>query len=128
MLGFACGYEDLNDHEQLRDDTLWRLLAGKANPDQQPAAGKSTLNRLEVGVARQAGSAPGRYHKIGVDEQAFSKLFTRWYTAAHQDDPPGEIILDLDATDDPLYGRQEGRFFHGYLLPLLLPASIHLCR
>lgn len=131
VLGLACGYEDLNDHEQLRDDTLWRLLAGKANPDQQPAAGKSTLNRLEVGVARQAGSAPGRYHKIGVDEQAFSKLFTGWYIAAHQDDPPGEIILDLDATDDPLYGRQEGRFFHGYYyhycyLPLYIFAGDHL--
>jgi len=114
ILGIACGYEDLNDHDQLRDEPLWRLLAGKANPGQEPAAGKSTLNRLEAGVAREAGPAPGRYHKIGVDEQAFGKLFTQWYIAAHQEDPPWQIILDLDATDDPLHGRQEGRFFHGY--------------
>lgn len=131
VLGIACGYEDLNDHDQLRDDPLWRLLAGKANPTQEPAAGKSTLNRLEVGVAREAGSAPGRYHKIGVDEQAFGKLFTQWYIAAHQQDPPAQIILDLDATDDPLHGAQENRFFHGYYyhycyLPLYIFAGDQL--
>jgi hypothetical protein len=131
VLGIACGYEDLNDHDQLRDDPLWRLLAGKANPGQEPAAGKSTLNRLEVGVARGAGAAPGRYHKIGVDEQAFGELFTRWYIAARQGDPPSQIILDLDATDDPLHGAQEGRFFHGYYhhycyLPLYIFAGDHL--
>lgn len=131
VLGIACGYEDLNDHDQLREDPLWRLLTGKANPAVQSAAGKSTLNRLEVGVANRAGTTPGRYHKIGVDEQAFTRLFTRWYVAAHQSDPPGEIILDLDATDDPLHGRQEGRFFHGYYrhycyLPLYIFAGDHL--
>jgi hypothetical protein len=131
VLGIACGYEDLNDHDQLRTEPLWRLLAGKANPRQEPAAGKSTLNRLEVGVANQAGVAPGRYHKIGVDEQAFSTLFTGWYMEAHRNDPPGQIILDLDATDDPLHGRQEGRFFHGYYyhycyLPLYVFAGDHL--
>lgn len=131
ILGIACGYEDLNNHEQLRDDPLWRLLAGKANPAQEPAAGKSTLNRLEVGIARGAGSAPSRYHKIGVDEQAFTELFTRWYIAAHQGEPPEEIILDLDATDDPLHGDQEGKFFHGYYyhycyLPLYMFAGDHL--
>ncbi len=131
VLGIACGYEDLNDHDQLRDDPLWRLLAGKANPAEEPAAGKSTLNRLEVGVARRAGAAPGRYHKIGVDEQAFSRLFTQWYIAAHQSDPPTEVILDLDATDDPLHGAQEGRFFHGYYdhycyLPLYIFAGEQL--
>jgi len=131
VLGIACGYEDLNDHDQLRGDPLWRFLAGKANPTQLPAAGKSTLNRLEVGVARQAGQAPGRYHKIGVDEQAFATLFTEWYIAAHQQNPPEQIILDLDATDDPLHGRQKGRFFHGYYdhycyLPLYTFAGDHL--
>lgn len=131
ILGLACGYEDLNDHEQLRADPLWQLLANKAHPGRQPAAGKSTLNRLEVGVARQAGTAPDRYHKIGVDEQAFNKLFTKWYIAAHQKDPPAQIILDIDATNDPLHGRQEGRFFHGYYnqycyLPLYIFAGDHL--
>jgi len=131
ILGIACGYEDLNDHEQLRDEPLWRLLAGKTHPDQEPAAGKSTLNRLEVGVGKGSGSAPGRYHKIGVDEQAFETLFTHWYISAHQSDPPAEITLDLDATDDPLHGRQEGRFFHGYYyhycyLPLYIFAGDHL--
>lgn len=131
VLGIVCGYEDLNDHDQLRTEPLWRLLAGKTNPTQEPAAGKSTLNRLEVGVANQAGVAPGRYHKIGVDEQAFSELFTQWYIQDHQSAPPREIILDLDATDDPLHGRQEGRFFHGYYyhycyLPLYIFAGDHL--
>lgn len=131
VLGIACGYEDLNDHDRLRTEPVWRLLAGKADPAKQPGAGKSTLNRLEVGVARQAGANPDRYHKIGVDEQAFSTLFTQWYIEAHREDPPGEIILDLDATDDPLHGRQEGRFFHGYYshycyLPLYIFAGDHL--
>lgn len=131
VLGIVCGYEDLNDHDQLRTEPLWRLLAGKTNPAQEPAAGKSTLNRLEMGVANQAGVAPGRYHKIGVDEQAFSELFTQWYIQDHQSAPPKEIILDLDATDDPLHGRQEGRFFHGYYyhycyLPLYIFAGDHL--
>lgn len=131
ILGIACGYQDLNDHDQLREEPLWRLLAGKANPSRKPAAGKSTLNRLEKGVARGAGSAPGRYHKIGVDGQAIEKLFTQWYIRAHQSDPPAQIILDLDATDDRLHGRQEGRFFHGYYyhycyLPLYIFAGDHL--
>lgn len=132
VLGIACGYEDLNDHDQLRDDPMWRVLAGKANPTQEPAASKSTLNRIEVGVANQAEVAPGRYHKIGMaDDQAFNKLFATWYIDAHQGDPPPEIILDLDATDDPLHGRQEGRFFHGYYyhycyLPLYIFAGDHL--
>ncbi len=82
-------------------------------------------------MANRADSAPGRYHKIGVDEQAFSKLFTRWYIGAHHSDPPREVILDLDATDDPLHGCQENRFFHGYYyrycyLPLYIFAGDHL--
>lgn len=131
VLGITCGYEDLNDHDHLRDDPLWRLLAGKANPDEQPAAGKSTLNRLEVGVGKEADQTPSRYHKIGLNEQAVEGLFTDWYISAHKDDPPEEIILDIDATDDPLYGTQQERFFHGYYghycyLPLYIFAGDHL--
>src|SRR5699024_3419305 len=131
ILGITCGYEGLNDHDHLRDDPLWRLLAGKANPDEQPAAGKSTLNRLEVGVGKEADQTPSRYHKIGLNEQAVEGLFTDWYIIAHEDDPPEEIILDIDATDDPLYGIRQERFFHGSYghycyLPLYILAGDHL--
>lgn len=130
VLGIACGYEDLADHDQLREDSLWSLLAGKADPGEEPSAGKSTLNRLEVSVGKTPES-PDRYHKIDLDEQAFAGLFTRWYIRAHSQDPPGQIILDLDATDDPLHGDQEGKFFHGYYyhycyLPLYIFAGDQL--
>lgn len=129
VLGLVCGYEDLLDHEQLRADPMWGLLAGKADPEEQPIAGKSTLNRLEISVAREAG--PDRYHKIDLDEEAFAGMFTQWYIGAHQQDPPSQVILDLDATDNPLHGRQEGRFFHGYYdhycyLPLYIFAGDQL--
>ncbi|TIS84932.1 transposase, partial [Mesorhizobium sp.] len=68
-------------------------------------AGKSTLNRLEHGRAGE----PTRYHKIGYDKEAMEALFVDLFLEAH-DKPPGEIVLDLDATDDPLHGQQEGRF------------------
>lgn len=130
ILAIACGYEDLIDHDELRADPMWGLLAGKDNPGRELPAGKSTLNRLEVSIARQAG-APDRYHKIDLDEQAVHRLFTKWYIASHAGDPPEQIILDLDATDDPLHGNQEGKFFHGYYyhycyLPLYIFAGDHL--
>lgn len=131
VLGLACGYPDLNDHERLRADPMWGLLAGKAEPDRQPVAGKSTLNRLEQAVPLGAHAGEDRYRKIAVDPEAFGGLFTRWYVAAHADDPPARIILDLDATDTPLHGDQEGKFFHGYYdhycyLPLYVFAGEHL--
>jgi Transposase DDE domain group 1 len=73
-----------------------------------PLAGKSTLNRLE-----HAPVGPSRYHKIGHDGEAIERLFVDLFLDAHKT-PPGRIVLDLDATDDPLHGHQEGRFFHGY--------------
>jgi len=108
VYGLALGYEDLNDHEQLRQDPLLRVLAGKADVEDSPLAGKSTLNRLEL-----SDGTPNRYKKItfwkdGIDE-LLVKVFVESYTAA-----PEEIILDVDATDMPLHGEQEGRFFHGY--------------
>ncbi|HEX6015632.1 MAG TPA: IS1380 family transposase [Geminicoccaceae bacterium] len=111
VFGLALGYEDLNDHDQLRHDPVLATLAGKLTAkrrDCAPLAGKSTLNRLE-----HAPSAPDRYHKIGHDAAAIEGLFVALFLEVHKT-PPHQIILDLDATDDPLHGHQEGRFFHGY--------------
>lgn len=121
VYGLALGYEDLNDHDELRGDPLLAVLVEKEDPtgesrkreqDRGKAlAGKSTLNRLEL-TAAEVGKKE-RYKKIVMQEAAVDRLlvevFLESYAAA-----PAEIVLDLDATDDPLYGRQEGRFFHGY--------------
>jgi hypothetical protein len=128
VFGIALGYEDLIDHDQLRHDPLLATLAGKLQAKRQncaPLAGKSTLNRLE-----HAPLGPGRYHKIGHDPAAIEDLFVELFLEAYKA-PPDEIILDLDATDDPLHGHQEGRFFHGYYdcycyLPLYVFCGRHL--
>jgi hypothetical protein len=111
VIGIALGYEDLNDHEDLRHDPVLAVLAGKLaaqRSDCAPLAGKSTLNRLELSRAE-----PTRYHKISHDPAAIETLFVDVFLDAHKK-APKQIILDLDATDDPLHGDQEGRFFHGY--------------
>jgi hypothetical protein len=123
IYGLALGYEDLNDHEQLRNDPLLGLLSGKRELD-QPLAGKSTLNRLEL-VGRT-----GRYHKIGYSTEAIDRLLTDLFLESHAT-PPAQIVLDLDATDIPLYGHQPERFFHGYYdsycyLPLYIFAGDQL--
>lgn len=135
VYGLALGYEDLNDHDELRHDPLLALLAGKADPtgeerkrdrDRGKAlAGKSTLNRLE-----RSTDGADRHKKIVCDFEAVDELLTDLYLEAHQK-APRRIVLDLDATDTPLYGRQEGRFFHGYYghycyLPLYIFAGEHL--
>ena len=128
VFGIALGYEDLIDHDQLRHDPVLATLAGKLEAkrkDCAPLAGKSTLNRLE-----HASSAPSRYHKIGHDGAAIEGLFVDLFLEAYTT-PPKEIVLDLDATDDPLHGHQEGRFFHGYYdcycyLPLYVFCGRHL--
>jgi Transposase DDE domain group 1 len=128
VFGIALGYEDLVDHDQLRHDPTLAVLAGKLaarRRDCAPLAGKSTLNRLELG-----GSAPTRYHRIAWDAAKIEALFVDLFLEAHQD-PPEQIVLDLDATDDPLHGHQEGRFFHGYYdcycyLPLYIFCGPHL--
>ena len=128
VFGIALGYEDLIDHDQLRHDPVLATLAGKLaarRRDCAPLAGKSTLNRLE-----HAPLAPSRYHKIGHDAAAIEGLFVALFLEAHKT-PPERIILDLDATDDPLHGHQEGRFFHGYYdcycyLPLYVFCGRHL--
>ena len=111
IFGLALGYEDLNDHDALRHDPLFAVLASKLKArrtDCAPVAGKSTLNRLE-----RSKETPSLYHKIGHDGAAIEKLLVDLFLESHSR-APEEIILDLDATDDPLHGEQEGRFFHGY--------------
>jgi hypothetical protein len=127
IYGLALGYEDLNDHEELRRDPLLGVLAGKWELG-EPLAGKSTLNRLEltpVGSPRTE-----RYHKIGYSAAGLDQLLVDVFLEAHQK-PPREMVLDLDATDTPLHGEQEGRFFHGYYgqycyLPLYIYCGEHL--
>ena len=111
VYGLALGYEDLNDHDQLRQDPLLAVLVEKSEPSRQALAGKSTLNRLELTKATV--SAQERYKKIVLDHGAVDRLLVDLFLQAHRS-APEQIILDLDATDDPLYGKQEGRFFHGY--------------
>jgi hypothetical protein len=111
VFGIALGYEDLNDHDELRHDPVMAVLAGKLAARRRgcaPVAGKSTLNRLELSTA-----VATRYHKIAHDPAAIEALFVELFLDSFMA-PPEEIVLDLDATDDPLHGRQEGRFYHGY--------------
>jgi Transposase DDE domain group 1 len=110
IYGLALGYEDLNDHEQLRQDPLLAVLAGKRDLG-EPLAGKSTLNRLEL---TPAGSpAAERYNKIVYSPEAIDELLVRLFLESHRK-APRSIVLDVDATDTPLHGKQEARFFHGY--------------
>jgi Transposase DDE domain group 1 len=128
VFGIALGYEDVVDHDELRHDPMIAVLAGKLTARRSncaPVAGKSTLNRFELG-----GAALSPYHKIGHDPAAIEGVFVDLFLDAHAR-PPKQIILDLDATDDPLHGHQEGRFFHGYYdcycyLPLYIFCGRHL--
>ena len=124
VYGLALGYEDLNDHEQLRQDPLLRVMAGKAEMD-EPLAGKSTLNRLEL-----SDGTPDRYKKITYWKDAMDELFVDLFLEACEP-APEEIVLDLDTTDLELHGGQEGRFFHGYYdeycyLPLYIFCGEHV--
>ncbi|HME26521.1 MAG TPA: IS1380 family transposase, partial [Acetobacteraceae bacterium] len=128
IMGIALGYEDLNDHDNLRHDPVMAVVASKlaaGRADCAPLAGKSTLNRLELSRAE-----PTRYHKISHDPEAIEGLFVDLFLDAHNK-APKQIILDLDATDDPLHGNQEGKFFNGYYdcycyLPLYIFCGRHL--
>jgi hypothetical protein len=128
VFGIALGYEDLNDHDTLRHDPVMAVLAGKLaarREDCAPVAGKSTLNRLE-----RSRLEPTRYHKISHNPVAIKKLMVDLFLES-QDQVPNEIVLDLDSTDDPVHGEQEGRFFHGYYncycyLPLYIFCGRHL--
>ena len=138
VFGLTLGYEDLNDHDSLRHDPLFGLLVGKADPtgqdrqrhaDQGKAlAGKSTLNRLErtpVGANRKS-----RYKKIVARHRDIESFFVTTFLNLHPE-PLSEIVLDLDATDDPIHGHQAGRFFNGYYdsycyMPLYIFCGEHL--
>jgi hypothetical protein len=138
VYGLALGYEDLNDHDQLRQDPLLAMLSGKSDLEGEhrrrqqdrgkAGAGKSTLNRLEL--TKQDATEQTRYKKIVLDDQAVDRLLADLYIQA-QPRQPQRIVLDLDATDDPVHGEQEGRFFHGYYggycyLPLYIFIGEHL--
>jgi hypothetical protein len=128
IVGIALGHEDLSDHDDLRHDPVMAVLAGKlaaSRADCAPLAGKSTLNRLELSKAE-----PTRYARIAADTPAIERLFVDLFLDAHTK-APSQITLDVDATDDPLHGHQEGRFFHGYYdcycyLPLYVFCGRHL--
>ena len=128
VFGIALGYEDLNDHDDLRRDPLLGPVLGQLEARRAgcaPLAGKSTLNRLE-----HAPVDGDRYRKVAHDPDAIEQLFVDLFLEAHPK-APARITLDLDATDDPIHGRQEGRFFHGYYdgycyLPLYVFCDDHL--
>jgi Transposase DDE domain group 1 len=125
VYGLALGYEDLNDHEQLRHDPLLGMLAGKVEPGREPLAGKSTLNRMELGDGR-----PDRYKKITFWRDAIDDLLVEVFLEAHTATPE-QIVLDVDSTDFAIHGEQEGRFYHGYYdhycyLPLYVFAGAHV--
>ena len=124
VYGLALGYEDINDHEQLRNDPVFGILAGREELE-EPLAGKSTLNRMELGSG-----AKDRYKKITFWKEAMDELLVKVFLESHEN-APGEIILDVDTTDLPLHGKQEGRFFHGYYdnycyLPLYIFCGEHV--
>ncbi|MGH3143594.1 MAG: IS1380 family transposase [Gaiellales bacterium] len=130
IFGLALGYEDLNDHDELRKDSTLAVLAGKLKPvvrtDCEALAGKSTLNRLEHTPKRHG----AKYHKIDCDGARVDALLVALFVEAHAR-APRQIVLDLDNTDIPLHGGQEGRFFHGYYdnycyLPLYVFCGRHL--
>lgn len=138
VYGIALGYEDINDHDDLRNDVLLATLVGKTDPTGSarlrsrdrgyPLAGKSTLNRLELAPAGI--ESKHRYHKIVCQPELVDRFFVETFLDAHQE-PPRRIILDFDATDDPTHGGQEGRFFHAYYgcycyLPLYIFCDDHL--
>jgi hypothetical protein len=124
VYGLALGYEDVNDHEQLRRDPVFGILAGREDLD-QPLAGKSTLNRMEMGAGEK-----DRYKKITFWKEAVDELLVKIFVESYAQEPE-EIVLDIDTTDLPLHGKQEGRFFHGYYdnycyLPLYIFCGEHV--
>jgi hypothetical protein len=124
VYGLALGYEDLNDHEELRTDPVFGMLTERHDLS-EPLAGKSTLNRMELGTGIN-----DRYKKITFWKDGVDELMVKIFLEAHAT-APQEIILDMDTTDLPLHGKQEGRFYHGYYhnyiyLPLYVFCGDHV--
>ena len=124
VYGLALGYEDINDHEQLRTDPVFGMLAERSDLS-NPLAGKSTLNRMELGIGINS-----RYKKITFWKEGVDQLLVNVFLEAHAA-PPEQIVLDIDTTDLPLHGKQEGRFYHGYYhnyiyLPLYIFCGEHV--
>lgn len=121
IYALALGYEDLNDHDELRNDPLFATVVGKSDPQGndrirkrdkgKPLAGSATLNRLEL--TPDNANSENRYKKIVADFDKINRLFVELFLQMHPE-APERIVLDIDATDDPLHGQQEGRFYHGY--------------
>ena len=125
VYGLGLGYEDLSDHDQLRHDPLLAVVSGKPQAGDEPLAGKSTLNRLELSTEKA-----DRYKKVECQTEALDALLAEVFLEAHEA-APDRIVLDLDVTDLALHGQQEGRFFHGYYdsycyLPLYIFCGEHL--
>ncbi len=125
IFALALGYEDLNDHDQLREDPLLGVMSGKAEPGTDPLAGKSTLNRMELGTGM-----PTRYKKITFWRDSVDELLVNVFLEAHAV-APAQIVLDIDTTDMALHGNQEDRFYHGYYkhycyLPLYIFCGDHV--
>ena len=138
IYGLCLGYEDLNDHDQLRTDPMLAVAVNKADPlgerrrqasDRGKAlASRCTLNRLELTGAEV--DEQERYKKIAMDPDRIDGWMVDAFVESHES-APEEMVLDLDATDDPIHGQQEGRFFHGYYrhycyLPLYIFSGEHL--
>ena len=124
VYGLALGYEDLNDHDTLRTDPVFGMVAERSDLS-NPLAGKSTLNRMELGTG-----IGDRYKKITFWKAGVDELMVNVFLESHTT-PPEQIILDVDTTDLPLYGKQEGRFYHGYYhnyiyLPLYVFCGDHV--
>lgn len=125
VFAMALGYEDLNDHEQLRQDPLLGAMVGKAQPGTEVLAGKSTLNRMELGTGIAT-----RYKKVTFWRDSVDELLVDLFLEAHPV-PPQQIVLDIDTTDMALHGNQEGKFYHGYYkhycyLPLYIFCGDHV--
>ena len=138
VMGLCLGYEDLNDHDELCRDRMLALLCEsddvtgkrrhKESDGGKALAGKSTLNRLELSAVEEKDK---RYKKIEADTARLDALLVDVFLQANEGEAPLEVVLDVDATDDPLHGEQEGRFFHGYYknycyLPLYIFCGEHL--
>jgi hypothetical protein len=125
VYALALGYEDLNDHDQLRQDPLLGVMAGQAEPGTELLAGKSTLNRMELGTG-----VATRYKKITFWRDSVDELLVNVFLEAHPV-APQQIVLDIDTTDLALHGKQEDRFYHGYYkhycyLPLYIFCGDHV--